>query len=116
MNRQFTRTEYDALPIREELEFDPTPGAWYKSAVYPTLVFRCADDELSKRARWEAFGLEIIDFGSQFYPDPESAMTASEVIVSENNPQPTGLFDALGRPLYRVRDTVPIGFHGKARN
>jgi len=57
-----------------------------------------------------------ITIGTQLVDDPYSATTATEVLMPEDDrPQPTGLFDALGRQLYRVRDTVPIGFHGRAK-
>lgn len=42
--------------------------------------------------------------------DPEwgMAMTADQVIVSDDNGVDTGILDANGAPLYRYRD--PVGF------
>ncbi len=33
------------------------------------------------------------------------------VYVEDDGPERTGLLDAQGRPLYRVRERVPMGFH-----
>ena len=37
------------------------------------------------------------------------------VIETEKQPIKTGLLDAHGTPLYRVSETVPLGFHGRAK-
>lgn len=36
------------------------------------------------------------------------------VIEEEKTPIATGLLDSLGVPLYRLPETVPFGFRGKA--
>ena len=36
-----------------------------------------------------------------------------DVIEEYNAPRSTGLLSACGSPIYSVRDTVPIGFHGR---
>lgn len=45
----------------------------------------------------------------------EASATASEIILEEDDARarPTGLVNAQGNPIYRVRRTVPMGFHGK---
>lgn len=42
--------------------------------------------------------------------DANTSMTAGEVVVVDERPVDTGLLDASGTPLYRVRATVPFGF------
>lgn len=42
------------------------------------------------------------------YVDDRQGVTVVEDI---QEPVDTGLFDHLGRPLYRLPDTVPMGFH-----
>jgi hypothetical protein len=37
-----------------------------------------------------------------------STMTVIE--AEDDRPQPTGLYDASGTPLYRVRERLPMGF------
>jgi hypothetical protein len=49
------------------------------------------------------------------YSEGEAAVTASEIILSEDGPVFSGLYDASGAPLYRVRETVAFGFQGKPR-
>jgi hypothetical protein len=39
------------------------------------------------------------------------ALPTSVVHEQDKAPVNTGLLDALGRPLYRVPETVPMGFH-----
>lgn len=38
------------------------------------------------------------------------SITASEVVESDCEPQPSGLYDASGQALYRVPERVPMGF------
>ena len=35
------------------------------------------------------------------------------VIQDDDEPAETGLLDANGTPLYRVKDSIPVGFRGK---
>lgn len=39
--------------------------------------------------------------------------TGETVIEQDNDPEPTGLLDASGNELYRVRDKSPIGYRSK---
>lgn len=50
-----------------------------------------------------------------YYLVPESetshgAMTADSVVVDDESPRWTGLYDQWGSPLYRVRDDRVVGF------
>jgi hypothetical protein len=45
-----------------------------------------------------------------FDDDGTATATAEEIIEAEEKPQPTGLLDAEGRPLYRVRERIKFGF------
>jgi hypothetical protein len=47
--------------------------------------------------------------------DDDAAATASEMIVEDDAPRPTGLLNAQGEPLYRVRERLPVGFHGRVK-
>jgi hypothetical protein len=49
------------------------------------------------------------------YSDGLPAVTADEIHVSDEMPTFSGLYDASGAPLYRVRETVAFGFQGKPR-
>ena len=42
--------------------------------------------------------------------DDEVSETARQLIEQEDAPEKTGLLDQHGRPLYRVRESVPFGF------
>lgn len=46
--------------------------------------------------------------------DGDVSVTADEVIESDKTPQRTGLLDQHGDPIYRLQDTVPLGFRIKA--
>ncbi len=51
---------------------------------------------------------------SDWDDDPHvSDVSSREVIVADDAPVKTGLLDAQGRPLYRVRERIRIGFVGK---
>jgi len=39
------------------------------------------------------------------------SITADEVIIQDDDPEPTGLLDADGNELYRVRERIKFGFH-----
>jgi hypothetical protein len=41
----------------------------------------------------------------------EQFQIAAETVFEERDPVNTGLCDARGDPIYRVPDTVPLGFH-----
>lgn len=43
-------------------------------------------------------------------PDNGLSVTSHEVILQDDDPRPTGLLDADGRQLYRVRHREPFGF------
>lgn len=45
------------------------------------------------------------------YEDP--SMTADEIIMEDDEPEFTGLFDPAGQKIYRDRDRVTFGFVGK---
>jgi hypothetical protein len=45
----------------------------------------------------------------------EGSATADHVFEADRTPIATGLLDANGVPLYRVPETVPLGFHVKPR-
>lgn len=42
--------------------------------------------------------------------DDDPSITAHELIEFDDIPQHTGLLDAQGRRLYRVRERIPFGF------
>ena len=48
--------------------------------------------------------------------DYPSSMTADSVIVSDDYPVDIGLFNANGEKLYRVKETVTLGFVGTRHN
>lgn len=43
-------------------------------------------------------------------PPHISEVSSREVVVADDTPKPTGLFDASGTPLYSVREKLPFGF------
>lgn len=45
------------------------------------------------------------------YFDIEEAATAREIIVEDDEPKFSGLYDAAGQKLYRASERVPFGFH-----
>lgn len=47
-------------------------------------------------------------------PSYGEPISAREVIETDKTPERTGLLDQHGDPIYRVPDTVPFGFRGKA--
>ena len=42
-----------------------------------------------------------------------SFQLAGEVVFEDNDPVDTGLLDSDGTRLFRVKETVPVGFHNK---
>ena len=44
-----------------------------------------------------------------YYDRPERV----EVLVSDDRPQPTGIYDQFGNELFRVQDRVPMGFQAR---
>lgn len=47
-------------------------------------------------------------------PDVGVAATADEIILTDEEYIPSGLFDSEGRQLYRRRERVPFGFVGRS--
>lgn len=43
--------------------------------------------------------------------EQNAGSTAAEVFESDRGPVDTGLLDARGQPIGRLRETVPLGFH-----
>ena len=43
----------------------------------------------------------------------DGGRTARDIIVEEESPQDTGLFDQFGNKLFRVKDRQPVGFRVK---
>lgn len=46
----------------------------------------------------------------------ERAETAREIIIDDQQPQWSGLYDASGQKLYRLPDRIPIGFMPNGNN
>lgn len=61
-------------------------------------------------ARYVALPTPPKQYGYSEWGEPHPTMV---VIDGDRAPVKTGLLDASGTPLYRVDDTVPLGFHGR---
>jgi hypothetical protein len=46
----------------------------------------------------------------QLFDHPDAAVTATEIMLDDDPPVRTGLLDASGQPLYRVRERGIVGF------
>lgn len=46
----------------------------------------------------------------EWWDDPAPAPTTQTVYCEDDEPVNTGLYDANGTPIYRVKDRLPIGF------
>lgn len=47
------------------------------------------------------------------YSDMGVSVTADEVIIVEDAPEPSGVLNAEGEMLYRQRERIPFGFRGR---
>ncbi len=57
-----------------------------------------------------------VEIGEELEDEPLGAPLLPEISVYESEddrPEKTGLLDASGTPLYRVRERMKIGFHTK---
>lgn len=56
MNLTMSRAEFDALPDRATLQFDPVLDHHYRDPAWPTDVFQCWQD---RPTRWACFHVDI---------------------------------------------------------
>lgn len=43
------------------------------------------------------------------------SMTSDTIILEDDRPRPSGLYDANGDELYSVREKLPFGFRGREK-
>ena len=58
MDLRFNRSEFDALPFRDDVVGDYVDGELYRAKAYPKLVFRRRGQD------WDAFGIDIYENNS----------------------------------------------------
>lgn len=59
---EFTKSEFDGIPFRDDVVGDYVDGACYRARAYPTLIFRRRGDS------WDAFGVDLRNRGFTYIP------------------------------------------------